>query len=223
MSKQKQILGVLSLLLLGGCLVAWWKVNRGSPSVALVFVGFTNKTFMLPPTISPHGTPIVPSFTIRVARMLVTNSGAAPVQVRNAARPASLRVQGFVLTHVASASVLKPGESLLIETQGGSFTTGWWTEVPYQRYGFLDRIASAVRGAADPSVRKLVNSLVSAPTMRWVESSWITNQPPPRPSSTHISITMPPRLESIELPPGSLQSDVVTWPSLFPQPLQPSP
>jgi hypothetical protein len=183
-NRRRALLGIGALLSLYALLTWWGKSRRSEASVALVFVGYTNREMRIEgsETEFSDGRIVLPPSTLflPVPLLRATNNGAIPVQLWTGFRPASLDRKGFrPMPGKGFSHALKPGDSVTIEGGIGNYRAGWWTELSYQRHGLWERIYGWAWDSTNSNVRMTLRRLLDAPDLVRVESGWITSPPPP--------------------------------------------
>jgi hypothetical protein len=185
MRRKRRLVLVVVLVLAIGATVSWLQLNRGGASVALTFVGYTNRPVTvtwLPGNVSfysqaTNGTSTTRSLEMRFARMLVTNNGAISVEVWNGIRSANPNAPGFVPFGGWPVQMLHPGETTVLEIgpMPGIFGNSWRTEIGYQPHSFAERIYARVLASTNSSAQRFLSLFWYSPDVVWVDSGWITN------------------------------------------------
>ena len=183
MLRRKRMLVLAALLVLASAMVGWLQLNRGDTSVALTFLGYTNRPVTVTFTqVGSVGSSIVTSSVATTgsvemvfALMLVTNNGPVPVKLSNASQP-KWGNSGFVSpAWTWPAQVLRPGESVALEVGPGNFNGSWRTEVGYLSHRLQDRVYDWVSTKTNFPARRIMERLVHGPDMAWAAGGWITN------------------------------------------------
>jgi len=169
--------------------------------VQLVFVRYTNYTASF--TNPAPGAPIS-TRNVFSAVVMATNSGDVAVEILPPRELASYLVDptgtqwlaGFaLLTEMETPSILKPGETLLVEVEPQTLGVPWWTVLMAQQREIGDRLylKAAAKGGAvlrlmwryfspPPEMEVTLGPITNAPPQMWAdvwaELSRMTNPPP---------------------------------------------
>jgi hypothetical protein len=190
MTTRRRWIAGLALGLLGVALAVIELNSRSErPDVQFLFIGYTN--VLSRSRVGALDSGIV---VFKKAVLLVTNCGSVPVQVLplGEAYDRTNMFAHFVSYLFLKPLVLKPGESVRVESFLGSVGQILRAEIAYHRLDLSHRLCQRARSSTNAAARVVAKLIPRQPKPRWARSKPITNSFTSYVSRYHITAPPPP-------------------------------
>lgn len=177
MTKRRRWLGGLILVAFAASLLAFrFSSHNDQAPIQLLFLGYTNIPAQTQPN-GPNGSSR--AFQIYHAILLASNGGNETVKflpLMQAYRRSTnrLRCSAYLL---GLPPLLKPGESVVIQSSNIPKEDPWRALAMYTRYNLADQLSEKATTSTNNAIRSLGKRFTSPPKLLYAYSDWIRTLP----------------------------------------------